>query len=84
VSLLGIAPDGALWISVEDGVARFDPAAGAGRGGQSGPGGAWTLYTVDNGLELPHVGAIAFGPEGDIWFGATRFRPADVAGVPYP
>jgi len=82
VSLLGVAPDGALWISVEDGVARFDPAAGAGQAGQSGLGGAWTLYTVDDGLEPPHVGAVAFGPGGDIWFGATRFRPADVAGVP--
>ena len=75
LSLLGVAPDGALWVKVENGIARFDPAAGAGQAGGSTPDRAWTVYTVDDGLATPHVGAIAFGPGGEIWFDATRFHP---------
>jgi ligand-binding sensor domain-containing protein len=80
VGVLGVAPDGAIWVNVERGVARFDPAAAAGGAGGSAPTGAWAVYTVDDGLSIPRVGAVAFGPDGGIWFDATRFQPDDAAG----
>jgi hypothetical protein len=85
MGVLGVAPDGALWVNVENGVARFDPAAAARQAGGTAPGGAWTLYTVDDGLPAPHVGAVAFGPGGEIWLDATRFQPhGAVGGSPVP
>ena len=63
----------------------LDPAAAARQAGGTAPGGAWTLYTVDDGLPAPHVGAVAFGPGGEIWLDATRFQPhGAVGGSPVP
>ncbi len=85
VGVLGAAPDGAIWVNVENGVARFDPAAGAGGAGGSAPKGAWTVFTADDGLSTPHIGSVAFGPDGEIWFDATRFQPPGaVEGSPVP
>jgi hypothetical protein len=67
--ILGAARDGALWISGEDGVARLVPPDAA-REGEGDSGELWTVY--------PEAGSatdIAFGPGGEIWFGATRFQP---------
>jgi ligand-binding sensor domain-containing protein len=80
LSVLGVAPDGGIWVKVEAGVARFDPAATGGQGGSPGRGEAWTTYTVHDGHGSPYVGAVAFGPEGDVWLGATHFRPAGASG----
>ena len=65
-----LAPDGALWVRSQHRVARFDPAVAE----QDSPGAAWTVY--EHGLESRGLGGIAFGPGGEIWFGATRFQPA--------
>jgi len=55
-----LAPNGALWVRTQDGVARLDPTLEA-----------WTVYgNGDVGL-----GPIAFGPGGEIWLGATRLQP---------
>jgi len=77
-----VAPDGALWIGLEHGVARFDPSlADAVVQGDSSKQ-AWTVYEdVLEGGYSP----IAFGLEGEVWFGATRFEPAIAEGsLPAP
>jgi ligand-binding sensor domain-containing protein len=74
--LLADAPDGALWLSTENGIARFDPAADLAEGGKSNSGAAWTIYTVNEGL-VSNFSAMAFGPAGEIWFGTTRFQPEE-------
>ncbi len=68
VLLLNVAPDGALWLATGSAIARFGRA--------STPDEAWTLYTQSDGLPDSYYHATAFGPDGEIWFGATRFRPA--------
>jgi len=69
-----VAPDGALWMRFQEGVARFDPSL-ADEG--DSPEAAWTLYEdVLAGGYAP----IAFGPGGEIWFGATRFEPEKAEG----
>ena len=68
VAVLTVAPDGALWLATNAGIARFDPG--------SAPDEAWTVYTQDDGLPESYYQAMAFGPDGEIWFGATRFQPA--------
>ncbi len=65
---LTVALDGALWLATGDAIARFDR--------QSAPDEAWTLYTQSDGLPDSYYHAMAFGPGGEIWFGATRFQPA--------
>lgn len=73
--LTTVDPDGGLWLSTEDGVARFDPSAELTTGRESAPGEPWTIYTKDDGL-VGYYSAIAFGPNDEIWFGTTRLRPA--------
>jgi ligand-binding sensor domain-containing protein len=80
LSVLGVAPDGGIWVKVEAGVSRFDPAVVGNQGGDLGHGEAWITYTVDDGLGSPYVGTVAFGPDGEIWFGTTRFQPAGASG----
>jgi ligand-binding sensor domain-containing protein len=69
-----LAPDGALWVRSQQGVARFDPAVAAAEIEGDSPDAAWTVYEHD--LEGRGLGGIAFGPGGEIWFGATRFQAA--------
>jgi hypothetical protein len=90
LSLSAMAPDGALWLVAEDGVVRFEPTAGLAGGGESITYDAWTLYTREDGLGSNYH-AIAFGPDGEIWFGTTRFQRAQAASsaegmtaTPYP
>lgn len=64
---LGVACDGALWLATGGAVARFDR--------ESAPDEAWTIYTQDDGLPESYYHAMAFGLDGEIWFGATRFQP---------
>jgi ligand-binding sensor domain-containing protein len=79
--LLGIAPDGALWLGLEGGVARFDPASQAAQGAEGNPASAWAFYAAEQGLSSGHVNTIAFGPEGEIWLDTTRFQPAQAGEV---
>jgi hypothetical protein len=67
-----LAPDGALWMRLERGVARFDPAMAGGDAGSTDA--AWTVYSLEEGLEDGY-GPIAFGPDGEIWVGAKRLLP---------
>jgi hypothetical protein len=67
-SLLAAAPDDALWLTTDSAVVRYD------RGSISNE--AWVIYTQEDGLPDSYYHAIAFGPGGEIWFGATRFLPA--------
>jgi hypothetical protein len=67
---VSVAPDGALWMSAESGVVRFEPAP---TGGDAAPG-AWTL-TAWEGDGTQISGPVAFGPDGEVWFGATRLQP---------
>jgi hypothetical protein len=80
-AIIGVAPDGALWLSTEDGVARFDPAADPTGDTESASSNAWTLYTKGDGLGSAYH-AIAFGPYGEIWFGTTRFQPEQAGALP--
>jgi ligand-binding sensor domain-containing protein len=68
VAILTVAPDSALWLASGSSVVRFDR--------ESGSEEAWTIYTQDDGLPESYYQAVAFGPDGEIWFGATRFQPA--------
>jgi hypothetical protein len=61
------APDGALWIVTPAGLLRWD----AQREGRD----AWTLYSPGSDQVLTRPGPLAFGPEGEVWIGATRFQP---------
>jgi ligand-binding sensor domain-containing protein len=63
-----MAPDGALWLATVGAMARFDYEAI--------PDQAWTIYTQSDGLPDSYYHAMAFGPGGEIWFGATRYQPA--------
>jgi len=83
LSVVTVAPDGALWLTTEDGVARFDPTAALTGDEAPDPGQAWTVFTREDGL-VSYYRAIAFGPDGEIWFGATRFQPAEAADRPTP
>ena len=78
-ALLDEAPDGALWLRTQDGIARFDPSVDPTASGESALD-AWTVFTVDGGA-VGHPGAIAFGPSDEIWLGTTRFQP-DEADTP--
>jgi ligand-binding sensor domain-containing protein len=70
---MAVAPDGAIWLSADGGVARFDP--------ERAPDEAWTIYPTDGSQGR----AIAFAPGGAVWFGATRFRPPGAeGGTPKP
>ena len=80
--LLGAAPDGALWLGLESGVARFDPAAQAAQDVGADPAGAWTFYSAEQGLSGGRFSAIAFGPDGEIWLDTMRLQPAQAREVP--
>jgi ligand-binding sensor domain-containing protein len=72
---LSAAPDGALWLRAENGLARFEvEGASAER---------WTTYIADNGrvCDRDCGSAIAFAPDGTIWISTTRFRPSEVEGM---
>jgi ligand-binding sensor domain-containing protein len=68
ITPLTVAPDEALWLAADSAMVRFD------RG--SAPDKAWTIHTQDDGLPDSYYHAMAFGPGGEIWFGTTRFEPA--------
>ncbi len=57
------APDGALWLRADNGLARFDSAGASGE--------RWTIYICERGCN----GEIAFAPDGAIWLGTTSFQP---------
>jgi hypothetical protein len=46
-------------------------------------GDRWTIYTAGDGqlCDGGYGDAIAFAPEGAIWFGTMRFQPARMGGV---
>jgi hypothetical protein len=68
--VLGRAPDGTLWLRTGPGVARLDPT----RLQDGDAAAAWTTYALEDGGIEVGPGAVAFGLEGTIWFGATRFE----------
>jgi streptogramin lyase len=70
---LAVAPDDALWASTGSGVARLD--------GEGASDETWTTYTPDNGPASSIGSAIAFAPDGAIWFGTTRFQPTQAEGT---
>ncbi|MDY6877090.1 MAG: hypothetical protein SWK90_12935 [Chloroflexota bacterium] len=74
-SVEAIAPDGALWLHTSEGFARFKV--------ENRPDDRWTTYTADDGLVCDSScgDAIAFAPDGTIWFGTTRFQPSQRGGV---
>jgi hypothetical protein len=61
------APDGALWTLARGGLSRWD-ARGA-------TDDAWKLYRLGTDESSLKPGPLAFGPEGTVWIGATRFQP---------
>jgi ligand-binding sensor domain-containing protein len=73
--IAAVAPDGALWLRASEGFARFDAEDMAGD--------RWTIYTAGDGqlCDGGYGDAIAFAPEGAIWFGTMRFQPARMGGV---
>ena len=85
-----VAPDGALWLRSQDSIARFDPSLVD----ADSPGAGWTVYSKGIGAEGANsdplafrpgsagFGPMAFGPGGEVWFGATRFDPALAEGGP--
>ncbi|MGD8463566.1 MAG: hypothetical protein PVI09_06835 [Anaerolineae bacterium] len=68
--VLGRAPDGTLWLRTGPGVARLD----ATRLQDGDAAAAWTTYALEDGGMEVGPSAVAFGAEGTIWFGATRFE----------
>lgn len=72
---LTVAPDGALWMRTAEGAARFDPAVVRSRSAETALNGTWTLYTVQHPLCSSSYRPIAFGPQGEVWFGTSRFLP---------
>jgi hypothetical protein len=71
-SRLALAPDGALWMLLEHGIARFDPSLAGTEGGSADA--AWATYRLEDGMGGGYS-PIAFGPGGEVWVGATRFEP---------
>jgi ligand-binding sensor domain-containing protein len=67
---LSVAPDGALWVGLEGGVACFD--------------GVWTTFVPEGELAAAPVRAIAFGPEGGVWLGTTHLDENLATGTVYP
>jgi ligand-binding sensor domain-containing protein len=63
---LAVAPDGALWLLAAGGVARLDTSTDQG----------WTVFATQERL-AGSSRAIAFGLDGEIWFGANRLQPAE-------
>jgi hypothetical protein len=70
-AVLGLAPDGALWLRTDRGLARLDPTKLA----DGEPAAAWMTYALKEDMVIPSRHAVAFGPKGTVWFGATRFEP---------
>ena len=70
------APDDALWMRSQHGVARFDPAVAVAEVEGFSPDAAWTVYLSEDGLQGGGFGSIAFGPGGEIWFGSDAFPAA--------
>ena len=79
---LAVAPDGALWMRTAGGVARFDPAAARAGLDEGVSSSAWTLYAAPEGRCGNTSWPIAFGPGGEIWIGASRFRLTGSPGAP--
>ncbi len=76
-SIVTIAPDGGLWLASDNGVLRFDPSVGLTSAEPGAVVDGWTAFSKkDN--PIHDYAAIAFGPDDEIWFGATRFRPTQV------
>jgi ligand-binding sensor domain-containing protein len=64
---LAAALDGAIWVIDQEGAARLDVKAV----GEE----QWTLFPLEPGLPSGAGPDIAFGPDGEIWFGAARLQP---------
>ena len=67
---LTAAPDGALWLRVDNGLAHFEVEGASGE--------RWTAYIAQDSLICDRGcgSAIAFAPDGAIWLGTTHFQPA--------
>jgi hypothetical protein len=75
LSVRTVASDGALWITTDSGIARFDPGIVAATTTESDQKNRWTFYSYPVGPERPR-GAVAVEQDGDgIWIGATHFEP---------
>jgi hypothetical protein len=61
------APDGTLWALTPAGLLRWDAGAEADD--------AWMLHGLGAGAPPLKPGPLAFGPEGEVWVGATRYQP---------
>jgi ligand-binding sensor domain-containing protein len=61
---IAAAADGTVWARTADGVARYDS--------RGGPTGAWTTYTVKDGLSSGRVNDIAVGLDGSAWVGTEN------------
>jgi ligand-binding sensor domain-containing protein len=74
-SVRAIGPNGALWLHTSEGFARFEA--------ESAADDRWTTYTAGDGLVCDGScgDAIAFAPDGAIWFGTMRLQPAHAGGV---
>ena len=71
IAVLGLAPDGALWLRTDRGLAHLDPTKLA----DGEPAAAWMAYALKDDRVIPSRHAVAFGLDGSIWLGATRFEP---------
>ena len=63
-------PDGTLWVTTPRGIARLDP--------QNPPERAWMVYAPVQDPTTSYSNAVAFAPDGAVWWGATKFRPGAV------
>jgi hypothetical protein len=76
VLILAAAPDGALWLRADNGLARFEVEGASDE--------RWTTYIVEDGLICDRGcgSAIAFAPDGAVWLGTTRFQATQVGDTP--
>jgi hypothetical protein len=72
---MAIAPDGSLWLALEQGLCHFD-------------GGACEIYSEADGLTGSDVYALAVAPDGTVWVGSgqgvSRFDGASWTGYSSP
>jgi hypothetical protein len=66
---LANAPDGSLWIGMEEhGALHFSP------GEWNAQGGTWIHYDAGSGLPTNRILSVGVDPQGIVWFGSDRFR----------
>ncbi len=76
---VSLAPNGTLWVQTQTGVAQLELQPGAGQAEKGALQSVWSEWPLDDDLSGRILGPMAFGTEGEIWFGATRFQPLEAS-----